>query len=58
MVSVVIMKCFWEKQLEVGSEFSTAAAKIEPTVASIVDDNCENEEKLDIYDIVLAGVEK
>lgn len=47
-----------EKQLEVGSEFSTAAAKIEPTVASIVDDNCENEEKLDIYDIVLAGVEK
>lgn len=47
-----------EKQLEVGSEFATSSEKIEPTAASIVDDKCENDEILDIYDIVLAGVEK
>ena len=47
-----------EKQLEVGSEFATSSEKTEPTASSIVDDKCENDEKLDIYDIVLAGVEK
>lgn len=47
-----------EKQLEIGSEFATVGAQNEPTASSIVDDNYVDYKELDIYDIVLAGVEK
>lgn len=53
---IKVGKCS-ERQLEIGSEF-TSISKIEPTAEAIIDGKATNDVELDIYDIVLAGIQK